>query len=164
MVEGSPGRSTRRPRQGGFTYLSALLLIGVLCAGLGAIAESWTHARQREKEAELIWIGSQFTQAIALYYHRSPGTLKRHPEKLDDLLLDKRFLGTQRYLRRIYGDPMTGKAEWDPIPSPSGGIMGVRSKAAGKAIRTADGETYRDWKFVYEPPVVPAGPARTPLK
>jgi type II secretory pathway pseudopilin PulG len=104
--------ANRREQQGGFTYLTAILLIAVAGASLGLVAESWTHARQREKEAELIWVGNQFKQAIGLYYQRSPGVVKRYPEKLEDLLEDKRFLTMQRYLRRIYADPITGKALW----------------------------------------------------
>src|SRR5260221_247456 len=111
-------------RQGGFTYLAALLLIAVVGAGIAATAELWSHARQREKEAELLWIGNQFKQAIGLYYQRSPGAIKRYPEKLEDLLEDRRFVNVQRYLRKIYPDPMTGKPNWSPIPAPGGGIMG----------------------------------------
>jgi hypothetical protein len=67
----------------------------------------------------------------------------------------------QRYLRRIYADPITGKSEWSLIPAPSGGIMGVYSTAAGKPIRSVPGSvdqkasmkaiSYRDWRFIYEP-------------
>jgi type II secretory pathway pseudopilin PulG len=139
-------------RQHGFTYLCALLLVAVVGAGLAAIAELWSHARQREKEAELLWIGNQFKEAIGLYYQRSPGAVKRYPEKLEDLLEDHRFVSTQRYLRRIYADPMTGKTEWTLIAAPNGGIMGVRSPSIGKSIRTMESaSTYADWTFIYEP-------------
>src|SRR5436309_9597446 len=125
-------------REGGFTYLSALLLVAITGASLAAFAEAWSHARQREREAELIWIGNQFKQAIGLYYQRSPGAVKRYPEKLEDLLEDHRFVSTQRYLRRIYADPMTGKAEWALIAAPSGGILGVRSFSTSKSIRATE--------------------------
>ncbi|SRR5258708_77768 len=151
----SSGKYQRPAHEGGFTYLSALLLITLAGAALGAVAESWTHARQREKEAELIWIGNQFKQAIGLYYQRSPGAVKRFPEKLEDLLEDRRFLSTQRYLRRIYADPMTGKQEWALIIAPSGGIAGVQSLSSAKPIRSSGSATaYSDWKFSYEPPAV----------
>lgn len=143
--------------QAGFTYVGALLLIAVVGAGLAAVGEAWSHARQREKEAELLWIGNQFKQAIGLYYQRSPGAVKRYPENLEDLIEDKRFLNVQRYLRRIYSDPMTGKSDWAPIPAPGGGIMGVRSQSGARAIRPFDlGDTYSEWRFVYEPTVTPS--------
>jgi len=144
-------------RQRGFTYLCALLLVAVAGAGLAAISELWSHARQREKEAELLWIGNQFKQAIGLYYQRSPGAMKRYPEKLEDLLEDRRFVNTQRYLRRIYTDPMTGKADWEVIVAPSGGIMGVHSPSRAKPISSVEkAVTYADWRFIYKPPAAPA--------
>jgi alkylation response protein AidB-like acyl-CoA dehydrogenase len=136
------------------TYLAALLLIAVTGAALGAFAEAWSHARQREKEAELIWVGNQFKQAIGLYYQRSPGSVKRYPEKLEDLLEDKRHLTTQRYLRKIYVDPMTGAADWERISAPEGGIMGVRSASKTISIRAELGALNGNWRFAYEPPTV----------
>jgi hypothetical protein len=137
-------------RQQGFTYVCALLLVAASGAALAAAAEAWSHARQREKEAELFWIGNQFTQAICLYYQRSPGTVKHYPEKLEDLLEDHRFVTVQRYLRRIYTDPMTGKPEWGVIAAPGGGVMGVYSLSKEHATRMIS--KYENWRFVYEPP------------
>jgi len=135
--------------QSGFTYLCALLLVATTGAALGAAAEAWSHARQREKEAELIWVGNQFRQAIGLYYQRSPGTIKRYPATLEELLEDHRFVTTQRYLRRVYADPMTGKMEWGLVSAPTGGIMGVYSLSKQASLRL--GTTYDEWRFMYEP-------------
>ena len=150
-------------RQRGFTYMSLLFLIAVLGVGLAATAVSWQTARQREKERELIFIGIEFRDAIALYYHRSPGVVKEFPRDLNDLLKDQRYPNIQRYLRRIYRDPMTGLARWGTVPAPGGGIMGIyslskdvpRKRAGFTEMQKAFGEagSYADWKFVYEPPV-----------
>ena len=116
-----------RTKQGGFAYLGVLFFVaimGIVSATAGAI---WSIAQQREKEKELLFVGDQFRKAIGRYYENSPGTLKRYPNSLEDLLLDKRFVTTQRYLRRIYVDPMTLKSEWGLIKAPEGGIMGVHS-------------------------------------
>lgn len=157
-------------KQQGFTYLSALFLVGAMGVGLVAIGESWSHARQREKEAELIWIGEQFRQAIGLYYQRSPGVMKRYPEKLEDLLEDRRFLTVQRYIRKVYDDPMVANASWGLVPAPGGGIMGVYSMAPAKPIRavahgrenhsSASATSYRDWVFSYSPPLTGSAPTR----
>lgn len=142
--------------QRGFTYLAVMLFIALTGLGLATVAESWSHARQREKEAELLWVGNQFIQAIGLYYERSPGGTKRYPESLEDLLEDRRFLTTQRYLRRIYADPMTGKADWGLVQAPSGGIMGIRSRSTSRAVgRMALVSAYSQWEFSYSP--VPGG-------
>lgn len=172
MCEAVPRESVRtdarmrsgRPRsvQQGFTYLAALLLVAMLGSGLAAYGELASHARQREQEAELKWIGNQFREAIGLYYQRTPGTQKRFPGSLEDLLEDKRFLTRPRYLRRIYRDPMTGKTEWGLVQAPEGGIAGVHSLSESRSISVAslgsDGVTirehraYTEWRFVYEPP------------
>ena len=135
------GRMASGSRQRGFTYLSALFLVAVSGVALAAFAGAWSQVREREKHAELYWVGGQFRQAIGLYYERSPGAVKRYPEHLDDLIEDKRFLTVQRYLRRVYADPVTGKKDWELVPAPGGGFMGVRSPAQRS-----------EWSFVYEPP------------
>lgn len=147
-------------REEGFTYLAVLFLVVAAGLGVASLGETWSHARQREKEAELLWIGNQYVQAIGLYYERSPGTVKRYPETLEDLLQDQRFLTTQRYLRRIYPDPITGKADWDLIAGPGGGIMGIKSRALGRPIGvTSTVSTYGQREFAYQPLVNKAGSA-----
>jgi len=147
--------------QGGFTYLTALLLVAASGLGLAAAAEFWSHARQRDKEAELLWIGEQFKQAIGLYYQRSPGRLKRYPEKLEDLLEDRRHLNTVRHLRKIYTDPMTGKPDWGLVHAPGGGIMGVHSLSTAAPIRQLQAaRSYAEWRFAYSPPVASDGLVR----
>ena len=69
----------------------------------------------------------------------------------------------QRYLRRLYADPITGKAEWGLVKGPEDRIIGIYSlsedppfKRAGFPIAYQDFEgkkRYRDWQFVY----IPAG-------
>jgi Type II secretory pathway, pseudopilin PulG len=147
--------------QSGFTYLAILFAIAIAGVVLAATGINWSHAGQREKEQELLFVGNQFRQAIALYYEKSPGTVKRYPRTLSDLLKDERQLGIQRYLRKVYIDPMTLKAEWGTVAAPDGGIMGVYSlsdivplKSANfdYADRTFEGAAkYADWVFAYSP-------------
>jgi len=140
-------------KQQGFTYLAVLFFVGLAGLGLAATAEIWSHSRQREKEAELVWIGEQFRQAIGLYYQRSPGAVKRYPQKLEDLLEDRRYATMQRYLRRIYADPFSGKPEWGLVAAPGGAIMGIRSLSEQKAIRSIGAASrHAEWLFVYQPP------------
>jgi type II secretory pathway pseudopilin PulG len=158
-------------REQGFTYLALMIAVAVIGAGLAAAGTLWSQARQREKEAELLFIGAQFRQAIARYYQRTPGAAPRYPAKLEDLLLDRRYPSVERHLRRIYADPMTGKAQWGLIEAPEGGIMGVRSLSEQAPIKTAnfrpadrelEGKSrYSEWKFTWQPlPPPPAPPSR----
>lgn len=151
----------RRP-QWGFTYLLALFAVGAASLiAIRAIPVVETF-EQREKEAELLYIGQQFRHAIGSYYQSSPGMLKRYPAKLEDLLLDRRFVGIKRHLRRIYNDPFTRQAEWGLVRDTDGTIVGVHSLHDAQPIKQgsfrevdatlAGARNYRDWKFVYLPP------------
>jgi len=144
-------------RQRGFTYLVALLTVATTGIALAATAEVWSHARQREKEVELMWVGNQFKEAIGLYYQRTPGSVKRYPEKVEDLLEDRRHLGIHRYLRRVYPDPITGRSEWGLVPAPDGGIMGVYSLSSAHPVREKETGRYDEWKFIYVAPPGGAG-------
>jgi type II secretory pathway pseudopilin PulG len=156
--------------QAGFTYLVAMFAVAVAGLLLAVASEVWSQSRQREKEKELLFVGGQFREAIALYYQRTPGAVKRYPEKLEDLLEDWRYLSMQRYLRKIYADPVTGKSRWGIVAAPGGGVMGVHSLSDQHPVKSANfdikdqsfagSRRYSDWKFIYEPPAsgVPAPP------
>ena len=148
-------RSGSRDAQRGFTYVAVLVMVVALGAGLAAYGELASHARQREQEIELKWIGNQFRTAIGLYYQRTPGAGKRFPSRLEDLTEDRRFLAPQRYLRRVYRDPITGLAEWGLVAAPGGGFMGVHSLSSRSPIdsNAFGATTYSDKSFIYEPPM-----------
>ena len=159
--------------QQGFTLIAVLIATAIIGLGLAATGEVWSRTKQREREQDLLFAGNQFRQAIANYYERSPGGVKKYPEKLEDLLQDTRYATTQRYLRRIYPDPMTGKADWGLIPSPEGGVMGVYSQSKEAPVKSSgfafvnsafeNAATYELWQFAYLPrapaPAPAAGPA-----
>lgn len=157
-------------RQSGFTYLAALALVAVMGILLAATGIMWHTAQRREKERELLFAGDQFRKAIGLYYERTPGGLKQYPKSLDDLLKDARQPVTQRYLRKIYSDPITRGKNWGLVEAPGGGIMGVYSRSEEAPLKTAgfkladkdfEGKSqYSDWKFVDIPrPAQPQKPA-----
>jgi type II secretory pathway pseudopilin PulG len=148
-------------REQGFTLAAALIAVALLGAGMAAYGEIASHAAQREKERELLFVGNQFRQAIGTYYERTPGAVKKFPQKLEELLKDARYPTPQRHLRRIYPDPMTGKAEWGVIQAPGGGIMGVYSLSQARPVKSgnfafrdaslAGAARYADWQFSYVP-------------
>ena len=151
--------------QRGFTYLGVLVIVALMGFGLTAFAELYSHASQREKERELLFIGEQFTNAIASYYNRSPG-VKVYPKKVEDLLEDNRFPKAQHHLRRLYRDPMTESTDWGLVEAPGGGFMGVYSRSEETPIKTGHfaaaeqafeaAEHYTKWMFTYSP----SGPAQ----
>ncbi|MGH8707944.1 MAG: type II secretion system protein [Burkholderiales bacterium] len=152
--------------QRGFTYLAMLLAVAVIGIGLAAAGEVWSTAVQREKEQELLFVGDQYRRAIRLYHQSSTDQRvpAAYPRALKDLLEDKRGVATKRHLRKLYADPMTGKAEWGlvPIKAPDGErIMGVYSLSGATPFKTsgflerdrtfAGANHFSDWKFLYEP-------------
>ena len=151
-----PGR-----RQAGFTYLALLFFVATMGIMLALAGQLWSTAQQRVKERELLYIGGEFQRAIGAYYEGSPGTIKRYPRELEDLLVDQRMAGTVHRLRRIYLDPMLLSTDWGLVKAPDGGIMGVYSRSPAKPIKEGnfaenqvgfDGaSTYASWRFIYEP-------------
>ncbi|OIN94038.1 MAG: hypothetical protein AUJ20_02175 [Comamonadaceae bacterium CG1_02_60_18] len=194
------GRTGRRA-QAGFTYIG--LLIAVVFFGLGMVgaARLLAATEQAEREAELLFIGHQFRQAIQSYVQSGPRA-GNYPPTLADLLQDSRYPTPRRHLRRLFIDPITGLADWGLVMAPEGGIMGIyslsereprkranfdavdadfelalqRQQAQGQALANGlqpltaaapqptplktQSYSYRDWKFVYRPPLT--GGARRP--
>lgn len=149
----------RRRGHRGFTYIGMLIVVAILGVGLGATGVLFHQQAQREKERQLLFAGDQIRRAIGLYYERSPGGGKQFPRRLEDLLQDPRQPALQRYLRRLYQDPMTGSQDWVPIPAPDGGILGVHSASTARPLKVAgfapadegfrDKGSYAEWKFVH---------------
>lgn len=146
----------RRARQHGYTYL--LLLFAVAALGLltGMVAESWTTLAQREREAELLFVGNQYREALRRYEEALPAAELRPPARLEDLLRDPRFPDTRRYLRQLYADPVTGKFDWVLVREGER-IVGLHSRSTQAPLKS-DGflardtalrgaKTYAEWLF-----------------
>lgn len=157
MAPRLPSGSAPMRRQQGFGYLLVLLLVVLMGIGLGAAGTLWKTESQRVKENELLFVGEAYRQAIRSYYAAPPG--KQYPKGLEDLLLDTRQTQLTRHLRKLYPDPITGKAEWGLImDADSEQIRGVYSLAPGEPIKQQgfdsrqkdfeNAESYGAWRFV----------------
>ncbi|HEY3299296.1 MAG TPA: type II secretion system protein [Methylophilaceae bacterium] len=151
-------------KQAGFTYLLVLGFVFALLLSLTIASENIATTIQREREAELLFVGQQYRNAIASYYQKSPNGIKQLPLKLEDLLEDKRSLSVQHHLRKLYRDPITETDEWGLLRDGQGQISGVYSLSQDAPMMTqedtrfaldasADGDakTYSSWKFVFSP-------------
>lgn len=146
--------------ESGFTYLVLLAIVAIMGIMLAAVGEVWHMTLKREKEQELLFVGDQFRRAFSSYSLRTPGNARRYPLSLEELLKDPRYPGVQRYLRKIYTDPITGSAKWGLIKGPNGEIFGVHSLSADEPVKKSgfrlvdakfEGrEKYSDWVFMVD--------------
>lgn len=155
----SPGKMKHNHEQSGFSYL--IVLVAVLLVGIMAQVtyQKSSYLRQRDNEAELLFRGIAYRNAIKAYYHANPA-LKRYPKTLEDLLEDPRQPG-RRFLRQRYAEPMEKETDWVQLHSADGGIVGVASASEDEPLKQAgfppvlvhfEGTTrYRDWEFSYFP-------------
>jgi type II secretory pathway pseudopilin PulG len=142
----------------GFTFVAMLLLIALVSLGLAAAGTVWSQAAQRERERDLMRIGSLYAQAIASYHRVSPGSQKVYPERLDALLLDTRFVGTVRHLRQAYPDPMNPGQPWTLLRDSANRIIGVHSQSEETPVAQglvmledrvlAPAKRYKEWLFL----------------
>lgn len=107
------------------------------------------------KRTCLAW-SAAYRRAIESFWNAGDGQ-QRLPGTLDELLLDPCFPHGVRHLRRVYPDPMTGRAEWGLVKDQAGGITGVHSLSETRPLKTAnfpaayqtftDQRSVRDWVF-----------------
>jgi type II secretory pathway pseudopilin PulG len=150
-------------------YAMAALLVGlsVMSIMLSMALPVWRTVTQREREAELVFRGEQYAQAIELFSRRNGG----FPPNLE-------ILEEGRYIRKLYKDPMTSDGEFEPVylgqplpgqtpeggrggppasagfgqagaPRGAGPIIGVVSTSTAESLRLYNGRgRYSEWAFV----------------
>ena len=151
----------------GFTYLWLLFVLALGGVALAALGEQEQTRQQREREAELRFRGEAIAAALGRYAERTPLGHLPVPQRLDELLIDRRFPKPQRHLRQLYADPFTGQPDWELVlgqatvavekgasaPPPTSGIFGVRSRSTRRLFATKDGfATAHDWVFTATTP------------
>ncbi len=146
-------------RSHGYAMAALIVGIGILAMMLGVALPLWHTAVRREREAELVFRGEQYVQAIRLFQRRYAGTF---PPNIDVLV-------QQRFLRRRYQDPIT-RGDFQPLyaemgkvaasvrasgqaPAPAtptrGGVIGVVSTSTDRSLRMYKGRGhYNEWTFV----------------
>jgi type II secretory pathway pseudopilin PulG len=146
-----------RTRQRGFTYIGLLMAVVVMGLMLTLVGRVWSTTARREREEQLLFVGHEFRNAISGYFAHE----HHYPQTLAQLLGADDSTLPQRYLRRLYLDPMTRSIDWELLPAPGGGIMGVASKSKLLPLKRAnfdlpdasfaDADCYCSWQFVYVP-------------
>ena len=123
----------------GFLLLGVLFMILVIMIMLAIAAPKMADSIRRDKEEETIHRGKQYARAIQMYYNK----FGRYPNTIDQLMK----ANNQRFLRKRYLDPMTGKDDWRIIHNgeqkvPTTGLFGQVVQQNGI---TPTGATTGDW-------------------
>jgi len=110
----------RRGRQGGYAILLVLFFVTILLLLTISVAPNILTQGRREKEQEMIWRGKQYARGVKMYYRKTG----KFPNSMDDLVKPK--LGSLRFMRQAYKDPMNGKdGDWRLIyVGPTGQLIG----------------------------------------
>jgi len=147
-------------RENGFSYVIVMFLVAALSIAAVRALENALSIERRDKEREALWRGLAYREAIRLFYEGSPGTAKRYPQELDELLYDARPVRPVRPLRKLYKDPLSGD-DWGVVRNADGAIIGVHPASNGVPFKRAGfpealkefaaAKRYSDWKFVYQP-------------
>src|SRR5271166_4281320 len=104
MIVPSQTRRMFRPRkkkEEGYVLLTLLLVIALMAIFAATLVRSITFEIKRDREEEMIHRGVQYTRALRAYYRK----FNRFPAKIEDLESSNQ----QRFLRKRYKDPLTGK-------------------------------------------------------
>lgn len=151
-------RASRPGRSGGFTYLSLIILLAIIGLATASALKLGSVIQRSRAENELLDIGAAFSDALKSYADATPSGQPPQPPSLKELLKDPRFPGTRRHLRKLFVDPMTGKAEWGiQYLGDKVGVLAVYSLSDAKPVKVGnfpsrylgfEGKSHiSDWKF-----------------
>jgi type II secretory pathway pseudopilin PulG len=100
-------RRARQKSERGYVLLIILFFLTLLIIAMAALAPTAKVTIQREREAELIHRGTQYSRAIGRYFKK----FGRYPTSIEQLENTNNI----RFLRKRYTDPITGKDDWQII-------------------------------------------------
>jgi type II secretory pathway pseudopilin PulG len=129
-------RRPRKRRSGGFTYLSLIILVAIIGLVSASALKLGSVLQRSRAEQELLDIGAAFGDALQSYANATPAGFPPQPPSLKELLKDPRFPTVRRHLRKVFVDPMTGKAEWGiTYLGDKVGVLAVYSLSDAKPVK-----------------------------
>lgn len=96
-----------RPAEEGYVLAAVIILLAVILIFLASAAPKVKEDIRRDQELEAMHRGKQYSRAIQLYYRK----LRHYPPNIDAL----EDTNLQRFLRKRYLDPLSGKDDWVPV-------------------------------------------------
>lgn len=126
-------------RAGGFTYLSLIILLSIISLITVSALKLGSVLQRSRAEQELLDIGAAFSDALKSYADATPEGQAPQPPSLKELLRDPRLPGTRRHLRKIFVDPITGKAEWGIVYlGDKTGVLAVYSLSDARPVKVGN--------------------------
>jgi len=162
----------RRGRQAGFTYLGLIIFVTIIGLVGAATLKIGALLQRAAAEEELLDIGAAFSAALDSYAAATPQGASPYPPSLKELLKDPRVPGVRRHLRKIFVDPLTGKAEWGVVYLGDGttGVVAVHSLSTAKPLKVANfdsrfagldnADTISAWRFKARDPALGQAPGQ----
>jgi general secretion pathway protein G len=138
-VHAWPSR-VRARLEAGFTLIELMVVMSLIAVLAGIAMVNYTTSVQRSREAVLREDLFRMRDAIDQYY----ADKGKWPQSLEDLVTDK-------YMREIPKDPLTGSAEtWQTTPAePEAGNVtaepGIYDVKSGSDRMAIDGTPYNEW-------------------
>lgn len=133
-------RSGKRARPaGGFTYVGLIILVAIIALVGATTVRLGVTLQRAQAERDLLHIGEEFSNALKSYADATKPGQPQQPPTLKELLRDPRFPGTRRHLRKIFVDPMTGRAQWGIVYlAGDKGVLGIYSLSTAKPIKVGN--------------------------
>lgn len=126
---------TGRTRRQGFTLVELMVVMTIIALLIAIAVPRYFSSIDKAREATLRQDLSVMREAIDKFY----GDHERYPASLQELV-------SQRYLRAVPPDPITGSSDSWVLVAPElelgGAVYDVRSGAPGNA---RDGSVYAEW-------------------
>jgi type II secretory pathway pseudopilin PulG len=161
-----------RGRQAGFTYLGLIIFVTIIGLVGAATLKIGALLQRAAAEEELLDIGAAFSAALDSYAAATPQGASPYPPSLKELLKDPRVPGVRRHLRKIFVDPLTGKAEWGVVYLGDGttGVVAVHSLSTARPLKVANfdsrfagldnADTISAWRFKARDPALGQAPGQ----
>ena len=101
-----PNRGANGGREAGYTMVMFVMVIAIMSIAMGVAVQTAEFQMKREREAELIFRGQQYIEAIRLFKTK----YGRYPMKLKEL-----YEAKPRVIRKTWKDPITDSENWGII-------------------------------------------------
>jgi len=96
-------KAKTHPREAGFTLVMLVMVIAIMSIMMGVAVQTVTFQMKREREAELIFRGRQYVEAVRIFKAR----YGRNPMRMKEI-----WEADPKVIRKKWKDPITDSENW----------------------------------------------------